>query len=246
MSRGIPFSDAMVRALLDGRKTQTRRLLSLRGYRGFTRFGPSETPGYDWTFRRADMAWCDMSHERLLQLLPYAEGDTLYVRESYYHWGHWEPVPGVKTKTGRMKWRFVGHEVMRTFQEPESYRKGRHHKDPQTPAWHKRLGRFMPRAYARLQLTVTNVRIERLQDISDAEARAEGVSHNAIPGCTKVPWGIVGISTLQSGFSTPLRAFSGLWNSLHAQPGERWEDNPWLMVVTFTVKRIDREERGQQ
>lgn len=80
--KGIIFSAPMVRALLAGTKTQTRRLLTLRGHRQFSEFGPSDTPGYDWHFRRGDGCWCDHTGENLP--LPYAPGDRLYVRESIF------------------------------------------------------------------------------------------------------------------------------------------------------------------
>ena len=60
--RPILMSGPMVRAILDGRKSQTRRVLSIRGHKTFKVFGRSDTPGYDWQFRDAEMRWHDLRH----------------------------------------------------------------------------------------------------------------------------------------------------------------------------------------
>ena len=76
--RGILFSAPMVRANRAGRKTQTRRLVSLR------EFGPSTTSGYDWTFRDKRALWNDISPARLMEMCPYGvPGDRLWVRETW-------------------------------------------------------------------------------------------------------------------------------------------------------------------
>jgi len=213
--KGIIFSAPMVRALLDGRKTQTRRLLSLRGYRGFTEFGPSDTPGFDWHFRRADAAWCDVRDNRLRELLPYAPGDRLYVREAALYW--YRTADGQRDKVAAF--RADGYEV-----EPG---------ERWEPSIH------MPRWASRLTLTVTDVRVQRVADISEADAQAEGLSR----------WDIGGEGTRWNWHDGPAvvwptarTAFEALWNSLHTKPGERWEDNPWIVAVTFSVehRNIDR------
>ncbi|MAC58039.1 MAG: hypothetical protein CMH85_07145 [Novosphingobium sp.] len=220
--RGIAFSDPMVRALLDRRKQQTRRLLSLRGHRTFSEFGPSDTPGYDWHFRRADGCWCDFHTADLP--LPYAPGDRLYVLEAYYQFGHWEPVEGVLTKGGRQKWAFIGACQMVRFDEPGEYRKAMNREFPGVPCWYKRLGRFMPREFSRMFLVVTDVRVERVAAISEADARAEGLGDQELHGMEARGW------------------FRDLWNSLHTAEGERWEDNPWVVAITFDVRRGNIDE----
>lgn len=77
--RPILFSGPMVRALLDGRKTQTRRLVKLRD------FGPSTTVGYDWAFRDRRALWNEVSLSRLLETCPYGQlFDRLWVRETWH------------------------------------------------------------------------------------------------------------------------------------------------------------------
>ena len=95
-------------------KTETRRGLNISGHRSFTEFGVSDTPGYDWHFRDSEKRWHDLRDHELKVRLPWQVGDKLWVRESYYQYGHWEPIVGEKTKTGLQKWGFVPDE----FRDP--------------------------------------------------------------------------------------------------------------------------------
>lgn len=213
--KGIIFSAPMVRALLDGRKTQTRRLLTLRGHRKFSEFGPSDTPGYDWHFRRADACWCDFQASDLP--LPYALGDRLYVREG------WRTAKVSDELAARQ---LVGGGYSRVWYEAD---------DRDNCDAHGRLrpSIHMPRWASRLTLTVTDVRVQRLQDISDADALAEGVYFDEL-GLTGGYIGLGGCN--QEWSATPLIAFANLWRKLHTKPGERWEDNPWVVAVSFDVR----------
>lgn len=193
---GIIFSAAMVRALLDGRKTQTRRLLS-------------DAPKGDWH--------CDRVGERLMWVaapgspklpvrLAYTPGDRLYVREAWSHTGEgvWSIADARMAINGRPMYRadHSGSEPLRWW-----------------PSIH------MPRNFSRLWLAVTDVRVQRLQDVSEADAEAEGVQ-------------MVALRNYRDGYAV-------LWNSLHTEPGTRWEDNPWIVAVSFDVRRgnIDAETR---
>ena len=75
--KAILFSGPMVKAILDGRKSQTRRVVKL------IEFGPSDCHDFDWQFRDRRMRWNDVSNERLLELAPYQPGDILWVRETW-------------------------------------------------------------------------------------------------------------------------------------------------------------------
>ncbi|MEH7827630.1 hypothetical protein [Gemmobacter denitrificans] len=91
----------------------------------------------------------------------------------------------------------------------------------------------MPRWASRITLTVTDVRVQRLQQISEADAVAEGVSPISEPNDLK--W---------EHYSPHGVAFAALWNSLHGHGA--WEANPWVVVPTFTVAHgnIDKLENA--
>ncbi len=220
--RPILFSAPMVRALLGGRKTQTRRV-------HFTQ-SPVMKPKCDngCEPRLTRMCISPSCNKRTVTETKVHTGDRLWVKESYYQIGHWEPVEGKFSKGGRQKWAFTPNADQILFDAPagETVRLGRHHKDPSTVAWHKRLGRFMPKKYSRLTLIVTDVRVERLQDISEADAIAEG----CIPDDASLNPNHIGPAT---------SVYAALWDSING-PGA-WDANPWVAAYTFTVipKNID-------
>lgn len=238
--RPILFSPAMSTALLAGTKTQTRRIIAPQpdaietyNYASGPRAGkPYEVLRcYDppAKFKPCASGWsvdCPGPFK-----IPGKPGDKLWVRETYYQRGHWEPVPGARTKGDRQKWAFIPADATVLFDSPSAYRKGRHHLDPHTIAWHKRLARFMPRAYSRTTLEITAIRAERLQDISNEDAEEEGVKPIAdvVP---PPPWmstapDTVGIVQYLD-FITNYRA---LWESLHGPAS--WQENPFVWVITF-------------
>lgn len=243
--RGMLFSLPMARALLAGTKTQTRRLY---------------VPKHEWAeeVRRTEVNALVWPIGGLGQqcgapspLPPYHTGDRLYVRESYYQLGHWAPVQGQVTKGGRQKWAFVPDDSTILFSEPVNARLGRHHADPATTAWHKRLGRFMPRWASRLTLTVTDVRVERLQDISEADAKAEGIERAPYGnwkcyGATPKPFRGAAPTVLARGLgvvsANPLHSYATLWDSINGDGA--WAANPWAAAYSFTVhhQNIDKLE----
>lgn len=224
--RPILFSAPMIRALLQGRKTQTRRLLKLRGHKQFSEFGPSDTPGYDWHFRRADGCWCDHRHDDLP--LPYAPGDRLWVRETW---------------TAQMTGGWTIADARRQmFDNKILYRANGN--DSIDGWW---AATQMPREFSRLTLTVTDVRVQRLQDISEADAIAEGIyqSSCAMGGvyCINRPGDRAkggATITRPAGWEKAYHAYAHLWDSING-PGA-WEADPWVTAISFDVEQrnIDR------
>lgn len=210
--RPILFSTPMVQANLDGRKTVTRRVMK-----------PGVPIG---------------SWEETITHCRYGKvGDILWVREEHYRYGHWEPVSEIKTPTGRQKWKFVPDkkEVLYSDNPPPEFRKGRHHKDPATSAWHKRLARFMPYDSCRLFLKITDIQAERLQDITEEQAIAEGAeprSHR----CGGFGYYEAGGDTYECECmsfdnSPEVEGFRELWESINGVGS--WDENPFVWAVSF-------------
>lgn len=188
--RPILFSGPMVRAILEGRKTQTRRAAK-------PRVRPSLLDG-SW----ADVYVLDEGNrEWLMRDCPYgALGDRLWVRETWGEDAHGAVIYRADDQTDR------AHAQGWVSQ----------------PRWRPSI--HMPRARSRLTLAITDVRVERLQDITEADAQAEGcpVTHDGHPydPPSQDTWQGYGRAS-----------FSLLWSKIHG-PGA-WDANPWVWVVTF-------------
>lgn len=168
-----------------------------------------------------------------------APADRLWVREEHFQFGHWEVDPGKMTKGRWEKWRFVPDLPDVVLVPPAEYRSARHAHDPATPAWHKRLGRFMFRKHSRLTLYVTDVRVERLQDISMNDALSEGVvliPYEELPSADSRSSCWYGVPRNDGGYSHetphPAWTYGHLWDAING-PGA-WEANPWVVAYTFT------------
>lgn len=211
--RPILFSGAMVRALLAGTKTQTRRVVKPQptGFVG----GPGVT-------------LCDSSPAPLVPMndfagtcgqeiiCPYGQpGDRLWVRETHYLHGIWSVR---KDDDGKRRWTFSpNQDIGVQFDEPNGLIRGR---STTVPGWYRRPSIHMPRWASRITLEITDVRVERLQDISEADAQAEG--------WTRRPE----VSTDPQVHKEAARDwFMDLWESING-PGS-WDANPWVWVVEF-------------
>jgi hypothetical protein len=86
---------------------------------------------------------------------------------------------------------------------------------------------FMPRSVSRLTLELTDVRVQRLQEISEEDARAEGCQNNHT---AKWPSGDPGFI-----HDVHRRNFARLWDEINAKRGYPWESNPWVWALTFKV-----------
>jgi hypothetical protein len=222
----ILFSGPMVRAILEGRKTMTRRVVKPQ-------------PAFDGTFYTLGGAgWSKniksvtpVFGHSLYYACPYGvPGDRLWVRETHYAFGRW--VLNGQTKTGRPKWKFVRasqSEIL--FEEPNYCLASRDKEHPGRGRWYKRLARFMPKSYARIWLEVAGVRVERLWQINEADALQEGIfefNGLGIYGYDKT--GTPGLHCCDSERGT----FLCLWEKINGVGS--WKQNPWVWVIEF--KRI--------
>jgi hypothetical protein len=190
--RPILFSTEMVRALLDDRKTQTRRVIKPQ---------PVSLPGF-WN----KLHYASESHwikGALLNCLYGVAGDRLWVRET---WRRNEWSGRISTKDGGIKETGLVNIEYRAggnlFKTPIG-------KTPE-PSDKWRPSIFMPRWASRITLEITDVRVERVQDITEADAVSEGLERR--------------------------EHFIRLWDKLNEKRGYSFDSNPWVWVIEF--KRV--------
>lgn len=205
----ILFSTDMVRAILEGRKTMTRRAVKM--------YHQDDHPN------RQNAKWFEEN-----KTCPYGKpGDILWVKESFYAWGKW--VKNGKTKSGKQKWKFIdltGEDFQYKYEDCKPHRIKRG--TSRELGWYKRPSLFMPKAAARIWLQVEHVRVERLQDISEAEAKKEGIY---IQETGFYCWH--NDASLLHSAAEAKPAFKKLWQSINGP--DSWKQNPCVWVISFKV-----------
>ncbi|WP_341702555.1 hypothetical protein [Ferrovibrio sp.] len=211
--RDIPiiFSAPMVRALLDGRKSQTRRLA--------------------WHRRTERPSGCMSNVDTPSSWQKVKTGDRLWVRETVAAGAcapskpsEWSPSFWAREQGCIYNPSGLWYEADDTIPERTISSRGKW-----APSIH------MPRWASRLTLVVTATKIERLQDICEIDAHAEGIAWcDRWQGFTTNP-GAMGGEHYHAG--DPCKAFASLWISLHGP--ESWADNPEVVALTFTVHRAN-------
>lgn len=185
----------MVQAILDGRKTQTRRIVK-----------PQPSSG----IRKSVFVKSGLEDGHGREIKPrYQPSDILWVRETWYYEEHMHDLTEGEPDlaSGRYSHRYVYKADNRDY--PVNVGVGEH-------GWKPSI--HMPREAARIFLQVTNVRVERLQDITEEDAIAEGMSKTLVDGVT---------------FISAKGKFHALWDTLYAKRGHPWENNPWVWVYEF-------------
>lgn len=208
--RPILFSGAMVRALLDGTKTQTRRVVKHQPS-GSEIFAPNEFCDM-WYFRDAYYACPENDIGRYVKC-PYGkQGDRLWVRETFFSNSFDYPKPTEHAKE-HLYYRADG---LPDFEGEEKYIRW-------VPSIH------MPRWASRITLEIVSVRVERLQEISEEDAIAEGIrfADGYYIGCLHPIKGTPKV------FPTAVDAFCSIWDSINAERGYPWESNPFVWVLEF-------------
>lgn len=216
---GILMVADMVIATLEGRKTNTRRLkrldaLNLGPYKD--RISKVECRDGLWCFWETGHGSSAMS--RVTAKCPYGgPGDRLWVRET---WQRCE-------NCGAVNWLAGGNRgYCSTCDEP--------------------LGRWKPsihmfREYSRITLEILTVRVERVQNISEEDAKAEGVSGVEFSGeewMSPLDCATTLVGKNKCVYDPYRTGFLRLWNSINAKRGFGWDVNPWVWVVEFKeVKR---------
>lgn len=229
--RPILMSGPMVRAILDGRKTQTRRVVKPQP--------PADIEeAFAWfagELRGAPNGCAeDGLYVRTLAGLTYrgpcpygAPGDVLWVRESWYYDLPPHKLPKVRPADfdrDSLYFRADG-ECCAQIPECQCAEVGK-------PKW--KPSTHLPRWACRLFLRVKSVRVERVQEIGEADAKAEGVERHDDEGVTYY-------GPLNAGHADARRAFETLWDSINAERGFGWAANPWVWVVEF--ERTEKPSR---
>ncbi|MDJ0631063.1 MAG: hypothetical protein QNJ44_22590 [Rhodobacter sp.] len=243
--RPILFSGPMVRAILNGQKTQTRRVQKR----------PSWAAPIVDAEQDADGIWGLPAKNGCWSALPIPQiGDRLWVQETWAD-VNWEGAPAIA---------FRADESLRDLMdEPEflDHDKSFNYDDRRLAYGKHGLGfacwssdllngiegswrsaRFMPRWVSRLTLTVTDVRVQRLQEIGGEDCIAEGVDCSTCAAS----WSVGRSACNQRGCFEIRQNFRTLWDSLNAKRGFGWDLNPWVAAYSFTVERrnIDGAHNG--
>lgn len=210
IERGMIFNSEMVRAILDGRKTQTRRPIKWKQTR-FTEIGERED-GSNWPWSEDTENVCDYWHP-----CPFgAVGNRIWVRETFqgplFDFDQMDAY--CKDSTPFEKAQFCVYKAD-VKPAPEFFDAD----DNLHCCWRPSI--HMPRWASRITLEITDVRVERLNAITESDAEAEGIT--------------------DTGFGDLLvDGYRYLWKSIYGD--DSWQVNPWVWVIEF--KRIGGDDHA--
>ena len=198
--RPILFSAPMVRAILAGDKTQTRRVAK-----------PVKHPDLGNIYTPGALVLEHEPHHVIERACPYGcPGDRLWVKETHMAWWKIDP----QNPRGPRLFSHVAAFAADGYQLEDSER--------WIPSIHMR------RAASRILLEITGVRVERLQDITDADIEAEGIDMDVLLAAQD-SYDIIAKDGNATGRPTLRSAWRDLWEST----GGSWAANPWVWVVEF-------------
>lgn len=251
--RPILFSGPMVRALLDGRKTQTRRMVKPQpptehdfrgasfaldravadGVKLYSQNDYDRLPKHptDWSLTGSVGVARDAGFPMRYRCPYGAPGDRLWVKESWwiatkYSYGttpegcEIDPPPLAHRRYDPVRFAADGDppNCANRHYGPDGLAGGWFAAPDPYAVWVRRPGIHMPRWASRLTLEITDVRVERLQQISEADAEAEGAEYGYGEGAA----------------ISQRRMFELLWESING--ADSWDANPWVWVVSFQVR----------
>ena len=200
----ILFSTEMVKAILEGRKTMTRRVIKYSkkitnpkiGFSAFTDKGEFEVRGVHENGQYGSSFF----------KMPFVKGDLLWVRESFAP-GYF----GYGSAAFKADWSFLAAEYVTE------------------PKWKPSI--HMPKEAARIWLEITKVRAERLQNISEEDAIAEGVKSNFSALFQEQRY--YDYMDIESEWRSAVSSFRSLWYKINGI--ESWHENPWVWVIKYKV-----------
>lgn len=209
------ISAEMVRAILDGRKTCTRRLV---------KFLPGENS--QWTgYIKDGLMLYNGRNEPCIRKVPYQPGDIMYVRETWQYLYELDGNEQIIEGTGKYYYAATDTIPFDTYVDASGVT---HERVPWHPSIH------MPKEAARIWLKVTNVRVERLQDITPKGAESEGVGNLFYDD---IGYGEKNYGTeVDPEYGIAKEQFAWLWEStIKKSDLDRygWNANPWVWVIEF-------------
>ena len=204
----ILFNAEMVRAIVDGRKVQTRRPID---WDISNNMSGDAASGY---FVQTDDGLIDA-----LKLYRYQKGDILYARETWkIKWLDDNELEMAITYEADEIWEYIKFSPNRFSKFKKYYDK---------KGWQPSI--FMPKEAAMLFLEVTDIKIERVRDIDYTGALAEGIEETEIYNDLLDHCSAIGAGTGM----LPVQAFEKLWEDLYSEKGYGWKDNPFVWVIEF-------------
>lgn len=207
--RPIIFNAEMVRAILEGRKTQTRRPVKPQ---------PQMVTNNSIEPWNGNPESLQKKLEKENKGCPFGKpGGRLWVRETY-----WNKVEGFCDYSG--EW---GSYYLDDF---------RYGIDNPGEDYIKRPSIHMPRKASRILLEITNIRVERVQEVSEQDCISEGIKYNPDGSVIGYPFGVPFFySDGKHNYTTAQEAYQALWQSIYGK--DSWERNDWIWVVEF--KRVE-------
>ena len=222
----ILFNTSMVQAILEGRKTSTRRIIKNK-YENSNIEWFENKYGRKLVYMQNDAKVTknsDGSENRQLRACeeirpPYKVEDILYVRET------WCQSTEIEPNYGKQEYHYKASPDDFIRQAPEGFIKWK-------PSIH------MPKVAARIFLKVTDIKVQRLQDITEDEAQQEGIDPEVAIEYSN--WRPTFYDPDSGGEPNYREAFKDLWDKLYKKKGYGWDSNPWVFVISF--RRVDKEE----
>lgn len=203
--KGILFKEDMFKAVIEGRKTQTRRVIKSPSDFFSVNWRPSE-PEKKWV-RQADADGFESFLNKPVNPR-YNVGETIYLKEPYVY----------RSKHDKVYYKFDYYQNNQLINgEPYAH-----------DGWKNKL--FMPESAARYVIKITDVKVERVQDISEEDSMAEGVeSIEGLAGTFYRSYQRINAHA----FTQAKFSFRTLWESINGK--ESWEKNPWVWVYHFEL-----------
>jgi hypothetical protein len=205
----IIFNSEMVKAILEGRKTQTRRALKKQPIDIL----PMKVPNMWVTLRIQDKQNSENNRGQIIGCRYGRVGDRLWVRETWAH----DDMNCKDIKCGNRDhiwWKANEEKIVADSFAGDA-------------RWRPSI--FMPRWASRITLEITNIRVERLHEITPADVLAEGIKRSGEDGYWLAPLANVP----DYPWNDAPMAFASLWNSINSKRGYGWDVNPWVWVIEF-------------